>query len=91
MVYGPIQGGRYGACRDVYPIPPEGSDLCGDCDQRPRASGDWLCLACRRELNEQLRRAAVATGNPSLVLAWADAEMSRQLAELKSDDDELPF
>lgn len=93
MVYGPIQGGLYGACQGIYPILPEGNDLCGGCGQQPRASGDWLCAACRRELNEALRRAAVATGNPSLVLAWADAEMGQQMAELgdAGDDGELPF
>jgi predicted amidophosphoribosyltransferase len=69
MVYGPVQGGLYGACQDIYPIPPEGNDLCGGCGQRPQASGDWLCAACRQELNEALRRATVVTGNPSLVLA----------------------
>ena len=89
-MYGPVQSGLDGAYQEVYPNRQE-DDLCGDCGERARAGDDWLCQRCRRKLNKVLRRAALATGNTSLVLAWANAEMERQLTEMEPDDDKLPF
>ena len=56
MVYGPIAGGLYGACQEIYPRPLEDDGLC-DCGAL-KAPGDWLCLDCRKSLDEHERQVA---------------------------------
>ncbi len=42
---------------------------------------------------DELRRLAVATGSPSLLLAWARAELERQMSQpgAKAEDEGIPF
>ena len=56
MVYGPIAGGLYGACQEVYPRQLEDDGLC-DCG-RPKAQGDFLCVQCRASLDAHERQVA---------------------------------
>ena len=64
---------------------------CGVCGyyltDDPEYAG-YRCV-CRKTV-ATLRAAALATGNKALLLAWADAEMARQLAK-PGGDDESPF
>jgi len=56
MVYGPIAGGLYGACQEIYPKPLEDDGRCS-CGAL-KAPGDWLCYDCRAALNEHERQVA---------------------------------
>lgn len=54
-MYGPIAGGLYGACQEIYPRPLEDDGLCS-CG-REKARGDFLCEPCRLELDDLYDRA----------------------------------
>lgn len=56
MTYGPIQGGPYGACQEVYPKPLEDDGLC-DCGL-PKTPNDFLCHKCRAALERYQRQVA---------------------------------
>lgn len=42
--------------QDVLPGRGEDDGLCGNCHSRPARAGDWLCSACRRELEAELQK-----------------------------------
>jgi hypothetical protein len=45
----------------VWPRPTRDleDDLCPECGQRRRATGDWVCARCRREIEEERQRWAI--------------------------------
>jgi tRNA(Ile2) C34 agmatinyltransferase TiaS len=40
-------------------------DLCPECGQRRRATGDWVCARCRWKIEEERRRWAIPLTNES--------------------------
>ena len=44
----------------VWPRPTrDQDDLCPECGQRRRATGDWVCTQCRWKIEEERRRWAI--------------------------------
>lgn len=54
-------GGLYGANDETLPARSKSDNLCSQCHQRRRASGDFLCDACRDKLEASRHRFPLRT------------------------------